>query len=323
METYYLNLIAKSYIKLTKENDDNLALFFFQKYSKLKRKTPKNRFYKKLKENLENLINNSYTKAKEPDLSGIPDEHLDDYILGLKTKENNYFAAMDQYSDYCAEEGLPNNTPNWEICTDATKLTNALNNEYVKLKDPINIITPSKKISKKELIVRKSKLEYLKREAKRASKVKSTDELDEIPVIETPTPSVVGTSPNKNDGSIKTTVQNAFKFTLTINLRQKRHILSQQDYNNLVKCVTEYFDNDLTVPEIIEPIEKFYTAKGNIVQAFKDLFAKLEPGRSNSKPDTYFDLISLCFKAFSGKTRKQIDGEKYSIDYYEIVKKNL
>ena len=89
METDYLNLIAKSYIKLTKENDDNLALFFFQKYSKLKRKngTPKNRFYNKLIENIENLINNSYNKAKEPDLSGIPDEHRIDQENELKEKK--------------------------------------------------------------------------------------------------------------------------------------------------------------------------------------------------------------------------------------------
>ncbi|SFS63002.1 hypothetical protein [Lutibacter maritimus] len=315
METYYLNLIAKSYIKLTIENDDNLALFFFQKYNKRK----DNRFYDKLTENIENLINNSYTKAKEPDLSGIPDEHRDDYIRVLKTKENYYFAAMDQYSDYCAEEGLPNNTPNWEICTDATKLTNALNNEYVKLKDPINIITPSKKISKKELILKKSKLEYLKSEAERASKVSSIDELDEIAAIET-NPLKSQNSQLNNSTTIKIAVQNAFKFTLEINKTKEKQILSEEDYSRLVEWVTYFFENDYKVPYIDSPITELNIGITYIRFAFKELIDSLHSKKS--RPKTFYELVSKCFSALSNDTEELIQQTSKPGGYDRLMKRN-
>lgn len=290
MKTNYLNLIAKSYIKLTKENDDNLAIFFFQKYNKLKNETPKNRFFNKLIENIENLINNSYTKAKEPDLSGIPDEHLDDYINELKRKKNEYLDAMDLHHIDCIAQGIPYDIPNWEICTDATKLTNALNNDYVELEDPINIITPRKKISKKELIVRKSKLEYLKSEAERASKAEGIDNLDEKINIE-----------HKEEDSspeIRKKVEKAFQFTLQTR-GKKNQLLSNDDYERLVGWVTEYFENIVIKKDDMLPvIDSSITVnlKGYITYiryAFKLL--EEEIGLPYPNPDSFYKLGGLCF----------------------------
>jgi hypothetical protein len=304
METYYLNLIAKSYIKLTKENDDNLAIFFFQKDNKLKRKngTPKNQFFNKLIENIENLINNSYNKAKEPDLSGIPDEHRIDQENELKRKKNNFLYKMDLYYLDCDLQGIPYYIPNWEICTDATKLTDALINDYVELKDPIAIITPSKKISKKELIVRKSKLEYLISEAERAREANNIEELNVESIKKEQIKEEINTPTSFYD--IEETVIKHFQFTVEIDDRKKKQMLSQEEFLKLVSWVTSFFENNYELPHIDTPIMEVHIGKTKIKSAFKKLIHIYHSKRP--KPKSFYTLVAKCFYVLQDETEASI-----------------
>lgn len=180
----FIDIIAQAYIQYTIENDNDIAQYFYQEFyiqkekSLVKKAFKKKRFYKSLINEIEKLIENSYNKAKEPDTSGIPYEFIDDHLDYLDFLREEYFKAMDQYCDDMDSQGIPYKFPNWEECTDGKKIRDAINNKYVVLKDPVNFITSNPDIHQNELVLRKSKLEYLRNEAIKARNANSVDELD-------------------------------------------------------------------------------------------------------------------------------------------------
>lgn len=97
----------------------------------------------------------------------------------------------------------------------------------------------------------------------------------------------------KNEITIRQKVESAFEFMQEKDPRKGKLILGEKDYNNLIDWITYYFENNMKVPNIPEPIKKVYTSKGNVVFTFRELFKELFP--NHTMQDSLFELIKSCF----------------------------
>ncbi|MFT5250683.1 MAG: hypothetical protein ACI93P_002425 [bacterium] len=185
MEIIFTDLIAKSYLIYTKNNDNDIAHLYYKEQVKVKEGNNKDffskkEFYNKLISQIQALINGSiYTFTNDSiykrgpyDISNIPKESRDEYYFEM---DHMYIKEKNNFYDF---EAPGFNISNWEECEDAYILKECIYFQLVTLKDPVAFIDPSDSISKETLVLRKSKLEHLKSEAERASKVTSIDELD-------------------------------------------------------------------------------------------------------------------------------------------------
>ncbi|WP_165732379.1 hypothetical protein [Polaribacter sp. 20A6] len=309
----YKDIVTKASI----ENDNNIALYFYQEYYQVRQGSSakiifgQNQFFRELILYIDKLIEGTIYKAKEPDLSNMPWDEKDEYLRDLQRKKDEYLEGYSMYYHDMVSIGLSISIPDWEKCNDAVKLLKAINSEYVVLNDPIAIITPNKEIQVKALVLRKSKLEFLKTEAIRASRVNDINELDEDS-IDLP-------QQDTDDSSVRAKVSKAFRFTLSKDFRKDKQILSQQDYDKLVSWVTEYYEEDFTLPKITEPIKQVNTSKGNVFQVFKDLFLELCPEKYKSKPDSFYNLIKACFYQYRNDEISNISKSKRPTNYEEVV----
>ena len=99
-------------------------------------------------------------------------------------------------------------------------------------------------------------------------------------------------------------VKDAFSFTLKIDPRKHKQILSDEDYDKLVGWVTYFFENNFEVPSVEFPIETVNSSKGNIIYTFKKLFNDLFP--NSTSPDSFFELISTCFSKYKNYSKQNI-----------------
>ena len=201
------------------------------------------------------------------------------------------------YMIYLEEQGLtyiPPTPMNWEECDDPNKLIKAINDGVI-LKDPITIISPSLEIQADDLVLRKSKLDYLKAEAIRARETNSIDVLSNLIELNE------NTSAKSTDLStypldyIKGIVKDHFRFTLEIHPRKKKPMLSNDEFLQLVGWVSSFFKNKHELPKNITPILGNNIVKTDIRIAFKRLFKFAHP--KQPLPKTFYALIPLCFHA--------------------------
>lgn len=176
-----IDFIANAYLLYTKEGDTEIAKCFYIEYDATIKTSEslfeRKKFFNSLIKELDKLIILSYSKSNIYDDSVIPfefkGEHWDtvDYEEGIAEKKYSDHLAMLDYN------GLP--VPNWELVDNAADLREAIETFLIHLKDPVTFINPSIEISKTTLVLRKSKLEYLKSEAKRASDAEVIAELED------------------------------------------------------------------------------------------------------------------------------------------------
>lgn len=106
--------------------------------------------------------------------------------------------------------------------------------------------------------------------------------------------------------TLKDKVEKVFAFMKGNDPRKHLQILTDTEFKSLVTWVTFYFENDLIIPEILKPIQKVNTNKGNVIYTFMRFFKVLHP--TKTRPDSLFNLIQACF-------------HEYRIDKLENLKK--
>ncbi|KNB61158.1 MULTISPECIES: hypothetical protein [Chryseobacterium] len=84
-----------------------------------------------------------------------------------------------------------------------------------------------------------------------------------------------------------------FEFMLTVDPRTHKKILSDSEYDKLLGWIRYYFNNNLQIPLIDNPIRIVNTAKGNVIYTFILIFRELRP--TMTRPDSLFELIQACF----------------------------
>lgn len=179
----FTDLIAKSYLKYTKEKDANISVFFYQEQYQIRPEArakfiySEEQFYNELIKKIDGFINAS-EKNYDVDLTYFPDAYIEP--KDFKSWAENDLKEKQDFYDYAGIDYILKPF-NWEKIENAKHLTEALING-LNLEDSITIISPSKEIQADDLVLRKSKLEYLKTEAIKARNANDIRELDITPL---------------------------------------------------------------------------------------------------------------------------------------------
>lgn len=314
----FTDLIARSYIEYTKENDDDIAHFLSQEYNQVRPEAnekyilSKEQFYRKLILKIDTLIDTPYTKIEPKPLGNRYINEEEEYYEMERAEERRYECEREEatYMLYLEEQGItyiPPTPINWEECDDAILLIKAINNGNL-LKDPITIISPNKDIQADDLVLRKSKLEYLKTEAIRARDANSINELSIEVKLNENLHIKLDDHSVYNISNIENIVKNRFQFTLEINGRKNVPMLSNDEYLKLVEWVTYFFINDYKLPNIDTPILGKNISKTRIRAAFKSLFQFCHPRQP--LPKSFYDLVPKCFHALKDDTAETMQKTK-------------
>lgn len=113
---------------------------------------------------------------------------------------------------------------------------------------------------------------------------------------------------------LKGKVSNGLKF-LTKKCHRFREIpVSSLEYQKIIEWVVLYFQNDLEVPEINEPITEIKTTQQSVIINFKTLFKEISPG---SFDNSYLELLKAIFpsmfKDFTFENFLKRGGKKFAI----------
>ena len=300
----FSDLIAKSYLQYTKEKDDDIAFFFQENYQFIPKtndnyKIPEEQFYRKLILKIDNLIEDQYIKIVPKPLGNRYINEEEEYYAMELAEERQYEYERDEATHmiYLEEQGItyiPPTPINWEECDNPIQLIKAINNGIL-LKDPITIISPNKEVQADDLVLRISKLEYLKAEAIKARDTNSIDGLSEIIDLNKNLPNKLVDLSVYNLDYIEAIVKDRFKFTLEVYPRKKVPMLSNDEYVKLVQWVTYFFINNYELPKNVTPIVGNNISKTRIRTAFKSLFQFCHPRQP--LPKSFYGLVPFCFHA--------------------------
>lgn len=306
----FSDLIARTYLKYVnkRNNGVNIAQVFFQEYYSI-RPEAEAKYIFSHQQFFTELINEIDTLAKR----AVHNHHLnspdfeindaDDFEEFQKKRLLDHQSLIDDAGVTYVVKRV-----DYEESTNAKQLTEAL--KYgLNLIDPVKIITPSKTIQADDLVLRKSKLEFLKAEAIRARDADKIIDLEKSHTDEH-TPSITSISEN----AIK--VKKAFEFTLKLG-KDKKQILSNDDHLRLVKWVTFYFDNQYELPIIDNPISELNIGVTYIRYAFKLLMKEMYT--TYGRPESFYLLVAMCFQDLGSDdtrdiqaTSKPANWEKYN-----------
>lgn len=98
---------------------------------------------------------------------------------------------------------------------------------------------------------------------------------------------------SKDEDNLLNHINGMFGFMERVDPRKHRDILSEDEYQRLVNWIYHYFSNDFVIPNIVNPILKAHTSKGNIIWAFRSLFSALHP--NHTIPKSLFGLYTNAF----------------------------
>ena len=159
----FTDLIARSYLKYVNKgkNEVNIAQFFFQEYH-LVRPDAKEKYIFSHKQFYTELINeiNALIKGSAHNRHINSPDFDFDYAKAFEEFQQKRLLDHQSLLDHAGVTHVVKRV-DYEKCTNANQLKEALEHG-LSLIDPIKIISPSKEIQADDLVLRKSKLEYLK-----------------------------------------------------------------------------------------------------------------------------------------------------------------
>lgn len=124
----------------------------------------------------------------------------------------------------------------------------------------------------------------------------------------------------ENKPSLKEKIEEAFNFMQFDDPRKHKKILTDEDYDKLIKWVSYYFDNEFTLPKITNPIQVVNTSKGNITTTFKKIFKQEFP--LASYPPSLFQLYISIFSQFKDDSEDNFKKSKEPKSYMDLINKN-
>ena len=119
--------------------------------------------------------------------------------------------------------------------------------------------------------------------------------------------------------NVSNDIESAFSFMQQNDPRKHKRIISDDDFDSLMKWITYYFENNFTIPEIDNPIKVINTNKGNVVYTFIKIFKELHP--TKTRPDSLFELIKLCFYDYRNDNISNYKKQKEPQFYSELINK--
>tara|TARA_R110002126_G_scaffold142546_5_gene288473 strand:- start:32858 stop:33811 length:954 start_codon:yes stop_codon:yes gene_type:complete len=302
-----INIISRAYLLYTLKNDKEIAQHFFQEFDTAKKNSDtiftKKQFFNRLINELNLLIKKTNNKSFKYNIpQNVTSQVLDDYYRYIDEEEYYSQVKYNEYKDRLTESDQL--IPNWETVNNAESLKLAMDDFLIKLKDPVAFINPSKEVRKTTMVLRKSKLEFLKTEAIKARDANNINDLDNEKELDKNNHSSKEVTSENDLVDIEGFVREHFKFTLDINDRKKKAMLSEEDYLKLVKWVTYFFKKKYELPYIETPIMNVNIGKTRMKVAFNKLIQVYHPSRP--KPISFYELVSKCFYVFKDETRDSI-----------------
>lgn len=230
---YFTDLIERSYNYYTKDKEAEIAQYYFE--SQAKSDYLKLDFYSELISAIDSLIDKINLKAinLKNELSMLSEKDLDNYYYNLNEEKTYKENQLNDIQRWYDDSGI----------------------DYT-LEKP----NPNPVKSKSDLI-------YLKEEATRAKNAKNIKELNTATSDLLVENEVLGTP-----FDIEKMIKDAFAFTRKEDPRNKKIALTEDDFNNLVKWVTYYFENGYEVPDINNSITGNGIKVTHIRYTFKILF---------------------------------------------------
>lgn len=119
--------------------------------------------------------------------------------------------------------------------------------------------------------------------------------------------------------TVSNDIESAFSFMQQNDPRKHKRIISDDDFDSLMKWITYYFENDFNIPEIDKPIKVINTNKGNVVYTFIKIFKDLHP--TKTRPDSLFELIKLCFYDYRNDNISNYKKQKEPQFYSQLINK--
>lgn len=119
--------------------------------------------------------------------------------------------------------------------------------------------------------------------------------------------------------TVSNDIESAFSFMKQNDPRKHKRIISDDDFDSLMKWITYYFENNFTIPEIDNPIKVINTNKGYVVYTFIKIFKELHP--TKTRPDSLFELIKLCFYDYRNDNISNYKKQKEPQFYSELINK--
>ena len=119
--------------------------------------------------------------------------------------------------------------------------------------------------------------------------------------------------------NVSNDIESAFSFMQQNDPRKHKRIISDDDFDSLMKWITYYFENNFTIPEIDNPIKVINTNKGNVVYTFIKIFKELHP--TKTRPDSLFELIKLCFYDYRNDNISNYKKQKEPQFYSQLINK--
>lgn len=131
------------------------------------------------------------------------------------------------------------------------------------------------------------------------------------PVQETP-------PPKESETELTETVKKHFNFFSKDCPRKGKQILKDTDFDKLINWTIYYYENDLKIPEINEPIKVINTNMTYVILAFRYLFKKIYPLRTF--PNSLFEFFTKAFKPYSEYKKSNFDKARNDNKVRELMK---
>ncbi len=119
--------------------------------------------------------------------------------------------------------------------------------------------------------------------------------------------------------NLKDEIEGYFYYLQFDDFRKHKKILSDDDFERLVGWIEDYYKNGLEVPKIKNPIKEVNTAKGNVIETFRNFYKYKNP--YSTYPDSLWQFIKTAFFQYREDTLLNISKAKKSNDYDTLINK--
>jgi hypothetical protein len=131
------------------------------------------------------------------------------------------------------------------------------------------------------------------------------------PVQETP-------PPKESETELTETVKKHFNFFSKDCPRKGKQILKDTDFDKLINWTIYYYENDLKIPDINDPIKVINTNMTYVILAFRYLFKEIYPLRTF--PNSLFEFFTKAFKPYSEYKKSNFDKAKNDNEVRKLMK---
>lgn len=246
---------------------------------------------------------NFYFDEMLPDYIEKTDSYFS-YFEGMRKNFKNQFGYLD--SQYNSLNAVISKAQINEISNTERFLNNIDYNDFQNLKNRFQSVIAKTRSNKK--LQQKETSNFLDELTNRVENILREQPQ---PVQETP-------PPKESETELTETVKKHFNFFSKDCPRKGKQILKDTDFDKLINWTIYYYENDLKIPEINEPIKVINTNMTYVILAFRYLFKEIYPLKTF--PNSLFEFFTKAFKPYSEYKKSNFDKAKNDNEVRKLMK---